>query len=69
MSDTEKFGIVRAIGWGEFDGREGFRAIVEFPDGPPDLPFSVIWNAQPVRIVPVAIPPEDSDSIPEASRE
>jgi hypothetical protein len=47
-------GIVRSIGWGvDEDGCKVFRAIVEYPDGPPgdDLPINICWTGQPVKIV------------------
>jgi len=31
-------------------GVAGFRAIVEFPHGPPDWPWSVIWEGTPVTL-------------------
>lgn len=51
-------GIVRRIGWetDEETGEKVFRAIVEYPDGPPDpdLPLAVVWQEIPVKIVVAA---------------
>lgn len=46
-------GIVRRIGWekDEETGLPVFRAIVEYPNGPPSLPFAVVWGKIPVEIV------------------
>lgn len=52
MSGT---GIVRSVGWQELEGRQAFVAVVEYVDGPPsndDLPFRIVWDEVPVRIVP-----------------
>jgi hypothetical protein len=45
-------GVVRFIGWSECgdSGVSVFRAIIEFPHGPPDLPASIVWDRQPVKI-------------------
>jgi hypothetical protein len=55
--------IIERIGW-EKDMREDaapdtperFTATLIFPNGPPDLPFSIIFDAIPVRLVPVGEP-------------
>ena len=39
----------------------GKYAVVEFPSGPPKLPFSVVWNGTPVRIE-LAQPQESGSS-------
>lgn len=44
--------IVRSIGWVGEDGQQVFRAVIEYPNGPPDdLSFNAVWDARPVRIV------------------
>ena len=54
---TEKYGIIRRVGWERDDetGEKVFRAIVEYPDGPPTdadaLTFNVVWDQLPVKIV------------------
>lgn len=49
-------GIVTSVGWSE--DRSVFRAVIEFrcEADIPELPFSVIWQATPVQIIP--IPPD-----------
>lgn len=46
-------GIVKRAGWTvDEDGTQVFRAIVEYPSGPPDgLTFDIIRKAKPVAIV------------------
>ena len=57
---TENYGIVRRVGWDEDEdtGEKVFRAIVEYPNGPPAgtdaLTFNVVWDQLPVKIVLVA---------------
>ena len=47
-------GVIRRFGWDRDEsGKLVFRAVVDYPDGPPDLPFAVIWHSLPVRIVEV----------------
>lgn len=44
-------GLITSLGWDiDEDGRKFFRAIVEFPEGPPPIPPTVIWKSRPVRI-------------------
>ena len=45
-------GIVTSLGWESYDdGRPPrFRAIVWFPNGPPRLPISTVWESRPVII-------------------
>lgn len=49
---TPGCGIVRRIGWekDEETGAEVFRAIIDFPNGPPNLLFSTIWDRKPVNV-------------------
>lgn len=59
MSDIVKAKITR-IGWG---GRpERFTALVEFPDGPPDWPISVVLCDRPVYMS--LVPPTPSETEP-----
>jgi hypothetical protein len=56
MTQLEPFGFVRRCGWecDESTGKEVFRAIVEYPNGPPDgLSWSIVWDTVPVQIVVV----------------
>lgn len=41
--------VIERIGWDD-DGR--FTATLVFPNGPPDIPFLIVWRQLPVRIVP-----------------
>lgn len=42
-----------------FEGkRKVFRAVIEFPDGPPKWPFNVVWQNWDVLITPQ--PPGDA---------
>lgn len=51
MSDwPEGMGIVRKIGWEKVRGKEVFRAIVDFPNGPPSLHYVTIWDRHPVEL-------------------
>lgn len=44
--------LVRVSLTNDDNGREVLRAFVDFDYGnSPDLPFAVIWNGQPVKIV------------------
>jgi hypothetical protein len=44
--------LVRISLTNDDNGREVLRAYVDFErNGGPDLPFSVVWNGSPVRIV------------------
>lgn len=50
--DTKTGRLVRVGLTNDDNGREVLRAIVDFHNGDaPDLPFSVIFNAEPVRII------------------
>ncbi len=51
----EGTGRVVFAGWLEDDGTgtSGFRVVIEFPNGPPDLPFSTVWEQTPVRLTVV----------------
>jgi hypothetical protein len=52
---TNKAGKVILTGWEPTEnGGEIFVTKVHFPDGPPDLPFSVIWEAAPVTVITIA---------------
>lgn len=45
-------GIVRRVGWDSNEaGDRVFRAIIDFPNGPPALSYAVIWDPQPVEII------------------
>lgn len=46
------YGIVKEVGWDEIEGESVFRAIITFPEGPPDLAAAIVWNSVPVDIVP-----------------
>jgi hypothetical protein len=49
---AEGDGRVMYVGWlpdGPY-GCAGFRAVIEFPSGPPNMPASVVWRGTPVRI-------------------
>ena len=54
---TEKYGIVKLVGWDEDEdtGEKVFRAIIEYPNGPPagtdSLTFNVVWDQLPVKLV------------------
>lgn len=57
MSKIEKGqGIVLKVGWMQLPDdrstRERFVAIIEFPEGPPDLPIDAVWKR---RLVTVAL--------------
>lgn len=52
-------GIVRSVGWVDVEGERRFQAVVEFPEGPPDLPFNVVWDMRRIRIV---VDEEDSST-------
>ena len=43
--------IVERIGWEKRLGVKRFSAVLVFPNGPPDLSVSVVWDAIPVRLV------------------
>ena len=47
-------GDARAVrlGWMKFDDEqtESFRVVLEFPQGPPKLPMSVVWQGTPLTI-------------------
>lgn len=44
-------GIITKLGWDKNDeGKDVFRAIIEFPNGPPDLNALVVWDQKPVTI-------------------
>jgi len=49
-------GLVGKIGWEKnCDGDEVFRVVIDFPHGPPPLPFSVVWDNKPVTITEATI--------------
>ena len=51
MEIAPGLGIVSRVGWEkDEDGREVFRAIIWFPNGPPDLPFNTVWDQRPVIV-------------------
>lgn len=54
MSETteSRTGVVRKIGWTPLEdgGPVVFVATIEFPNGPPDLPFDVVWKQRPVVV-------------------
>lgn len=43
-------GRVCYLGWLDNDGSgvAGFRAVIEFPHGPPSLPLRVVWDGTPI---------------------
>ena len=59
---SENFGVVTRAGWekDEETGKEVFRATIEYPNGPPYLPFDVIWERKPVDIVLRSVAPHDA---------
>ncbi len=51
MDCPEGSGIIRRIGWDKDDeGHAVFRAIIDFPNGPPTLECRVVFRAMPVTI-------------------
>ncbi len=46
-------GRIVSAGWMSENGAVvlPFRVVVEFPCGPPDIPFHAIWKCTPVRLV------------------
>lgn len=56
MSDKKPeyaVGDARAEHFGQIELKDGriFRgAIITFPAGPPDIPFSVVWNGTPLTL-------------------
>lgn len=47
----DRYGLVTLMGWRKVRKKEIFRAIVEFPNGPPNIPLGVVWDRRPVDIV------------------
>ena len=49
---AEGEGRVVHMGWASDLSSEvsGFRAVIEFPHGPPNLPMSVVFNGTPVTL-------------------
>lgn len=65
MSDeTRRSGIIRSVGWREFDGEQIFCAVVQYPnpDCLPTFPVAAIWDRWPATVV--ALPPENSPLAP-----
>jgi hypothetical protein len=60
-----KHGIVTSMGWTGPQNKQKFRAIVEFPNGPPHLPVAMVWEHWPVNIVRT----DDDPLSPSAPRE
>lgn len=57
---AKALGYVRSIGSIKLeDGREIKGVIVEFPDGPPDLTFNVLFDEIPVTIEIAKLEPEN----------
>jgi hypothetical protein len=53
---TVRAGFLRRVGWEKHEdtGEDVFRAVIEYPNGPPDnLRFSLVWEPIPVAIVPL----------------
>jgi len=50
MSD-DNHGIIILMGWRKIRGKDVFRAVVEFPNGPPHIPVGVVWDRRPVDII------------------
>lgn len=63
MTDVpEGYGVIRNIGWMTDDEtkKEVFRAWVDFPNGPPPIQYSVIFQQIPIQIVPAPRPNEET---------
>lgn len=61
-TEQEPTGIVRFVGWREADTEAGapkrFMVEIEFPNGPPFLPFAAIWDEWPATLT--VAPPSDA---------
>lgn len=52
MTMTKKVrGRAIRMGWKKAKSGDKFQAIIEFPDGPPMWPLSVVWEGWPVWMV------------------
>ena len=48
---TANKAVIKHMGWKVSRGKKTFMATLVFPDGPPSLPLSVVWNGTPIRLV------------------
>jgi hypothetical protein len=50
MTDEPTRAIVKSMGWHGRNDKKKFRAVIEFPDGPPGWPISIVWQGWPINI-------------------